>query len=305
MDSEDFDYDFWRISEYDAEYWRLSESLSVTVAAMLAAGIDPGSIEAVYPDNPKDGYFHRRGYGNSTKDYFHSSQFIAVFSAFRNAILEEKLRANITRLARGASYAWFGGEAIAEGPREDETELSYTALVRTDRTSLRTNAGTDLWDRYGKILVIKEPDWNQTSILVDDLKEWMLLRNFQPWFFFPEVKPEGFKDKEHERYSAKLAAAVSAWEAVQQPAPSRTVKQTLEKWLNENAAKFGLIDDDGRPLSTVVQTLSEVANWETRGGAPKTGSSKEDLLRKEPKPISNYEIVAPSFRPPDDTEIPF
>lgn len=303
MDSEDFD--FWRLSAYDAKYWRLSESLSVTNAAMLAADIDPGSMEAVTPDNPQDGHFHRRGTSNHTRNYIQSSQFIAVFSAIRNAILEEKLRANITRLARNASYVWSGGEAIAEGPIDEEAELSYTALVRTDGISLRTNAGNNIWELYGKILVIKEPDWSQTSILVDDLKEWMLSRSFQPTFFFPEIKPQGFKDKEHERYSAKLAAVVSAWDAVEQAAPNRTVKQTLEKWLNANAAQFGLIDDDGRPLSTVVQTLSEVANWETRGGAPKTGIVKSELHQKERKSIINFHQIEAPASPDEDTEIPF
>ncbi|PQV57861.1 hypothetical protein LX70_01670 [Defluviimonas denitrificans] len=299
------DDDFWRLYEHNADHWRLSESLSVTNAAMLAAGIDPGSTESTDPDAPHHGHFHRRGASNGVKNYTQSGSFIAVFSAIRNAILEDRIRANITHLARNASYVWYGSDAVPEAPRDDETEVPYTALFRTEGMSIKTNAGNRFWEQYSKIYIIKEPAWSQTTVMVEDLREWMASRNFLPPFFFPEVKPQEFMDKEHKRYSAKLAAAVSAWEAIQEAAPNRTVKQTLERWLNANAAAFGLIDDDGRPRSTVVESLSEVANWETRGGAPKTSAPKDEIQQVERKPISNFHaLIAPSM-PPDDSEIPF
>ncbi len=289
----------------DIDFWRLNDSLSVTNAAMLAADIDPGKNELTEQSLPDDGFFHIRGESNHVNHYFHSSRFIAVFSAIRNAILEDRLSANITRLARDASYRWFGGEDFAEKPGEHEAELTYNALLRTEGTSLKSNVERSGWGTYGTILFIKEPDWSQTTIRVDDLKDWMAARNFRPPFFFPETKPQGFRDKEHERYSAKLAAAVSAWESVEQADPSRTVKQTLEKWLNANASVFGFIDDEGKPQSTVVQSLSEVANWETRGGAPRSGNSVKKPQAVERKPIENFTVQIQNTNPDDSEEVPF
>jgi len=298
------DDDYWRLYESDAVYWRLSEHLSVTNAAMLAAGIDPGTMELATPDAPQRGYFHLRESSNKSTNYFHSGSYVAVFSAIRNAILEDKLRANITHLARNAPFT-YEGDAYAETPQEHEAEIQYTMLFRTGNAIIKTNAVNEDWGRYRKLYIVKEPDWNQTTVAVDDLKEWMANKNFRPTFFFPEVKPQEFKDTEHTRYSAKLAAAVSAWESVQAAEPRRTVKQTLVKWLNANAATFGLIDEDGKPLSTVVQSLSEVANWETGGGAPRTDPLRGEPPKIEREAIENFAPLDGPLPSSDDPEIPF
>lgn len=50
----------------------------------------------------------------------------------------------------------------------------------------------------------------------------------------------------------------------------KTPKQALEKWLRENAADFGLTDEDGSPVNLAIEECSKVANWKLDGGPPKT-----------------------------------
>lgn len=78
-----------------------------------------------------------------------------------------------------------------------------------------------------------------------------------------EVATAPYLQSGHPRYAAKLAAAVRAWEAVVEPAPGTTIKQSLERWLAENAERFAL-------SGNAIVECSAVANWNQRGGAPKT-----------------------------------
>nr|WP_275064849.1 MULTISPECIES: hypothetical protein [Bartonella] len=96
--------------------------------------------------------------------------------------------------------------------------------------------------------------------------------------FFPEDDSRDAKDKKyafqdpmHPHYVPKLAAAVAAWEAVSEAAPSKTVKQTLAEWLRQNADQYDLRNKKtGELKEDVIEQVSSVANWQTKGGAPKT-----------------------------------
>lgn len=83
------------------------------------------------------------------------------------------------------------------------------------------------------------------------------------------VKPE-YMDPLHPRYAPKLAASVSSWVAYE-PEPRKSPKQSLAKWLKDNSEKFQ--SKDGRPLSG-FDDLAAIANWSTKGGAPKTPTKK-------------------------------
>ncbi|MEP3333512.1 hypothetical protein [Sedimentitalea sp.] len=198
----------------DIDYWRLSDVLSVTDAAMLGADINPGEWEATWPSNPQDGHFHKRGTGNHTNNYFDSPKFIAVFSAIRNAILADTLPANLAKRTRAAPYHWYDGMAVEMPPEDDEDGISYEALLKLGGGSFRTNAHDTDFGTYQTLLFLKEPDWSQSTVAVDDLKDWMKKKNFLPPFFFPAGSTEGFRNREHPRYSPKLACAAAAWEAV-------------------------------------------------------------------------------------------
>lgn len=138
-------------------------------------------------------------------------------------------------------------------------------LLAVNSESLRVYS----WD-YG--------DESQTTVKVEDLEEWLFLRDFYPAFFFPEnvsrdVKDQkyAFQDPTHPRYAPKLAAIVAAWEAVSEAKGGKSVKATLAEWLRQNADQYGLRNkENGELKEDVIEKLASVANWEPTGGAPKT-----------------------------------
>ena len=104
---------------------------------------------------------------------------------------------------------------------------------------------------------------------------WLKLRGFTIGFFFPEpqqTKPD-YLNPQHERYSPKLAAAIGAWETISGNSALRankTVKQALVIWLRQNGNKFGLTKEDGNPNEQGIEEVAKIANWDAKGGAPKT-----------------------------------
>jgi hypothetical protein len=113
-------------------------------------------------------------------------------------------------------------------------------------------------------------DLNESRVKVESLRRWLELRGLKSGFFFPDVNDvPDYLDRKHPRYAPKLAAAVSAWKAVSDPA-GKHPKQALAKWLREHAAEFGLSDDEGKPNETGIEETAKVANWQPGGGAPRT-----------------------------------
>ncbi|NOX94635.1 MAG: hypothetical protein GXP04_05920 [Alphaproteobacteria bacterium] len=124
----------------------------------------------------------------------------------------------------------------------------------------------------------------QSFVDVDSLKAWLTSKNVtRHFFFFPESNVSEYLDKGHTRYSAKLAAAVTAWNWLDDKSKleGKTPKQAVQKWLRKHAAEYGICDDDGKPNESVVASISQIVNWQTKGGAPRT-PSKEST---EEKPI--------------------
>jgi len=122
-------------------------------------------------------------------------------------------------------------------------------------------------------------DENKDSILiqvstveVESLKEWLLSRGFRKGFFFPKpINATDYLDSNNPRYAPKLALAVEAWLAVTD-AGKKSPKQALEKWIRENASRFGLVDEVGKPIEIAVEECSKVANWKPSGGAPSSNT---------------------------------
>lgn len=116
-------------------------------------------------------------------------------------------------------------------------------------------------------------DLKLSVVNVADLKLWLADRGLTTGFFFPKkVDGAEFLDPDHDRYSQKLAATISAWRAMDNGGmlKGKTPKQSLEKWLRLNADKFGLCDEDGKPNEKGIEECAKVANWMHKGGAPKT-----------------------------------
>ena len=122
------------------------------------------------------------------------------------------------------------------------------------------------------------PDCGLTTINVQDLRDWLISHGILTGFFFPNASDDrpDYLDPNHPRFAPKLAAAIRAWQAMEDKTrlKGKTPKQGIEKWLRENAAQFALTKDDGNPNNDAIEQLAKVANWEPGGGAPKTPSSK-------------------------------
>ena len=117
-------------------------------------------------------------------------------------------------------------------------------------------------------------DLDTSIVEVESLITWLRSRGFSTGYFFSEdPEQHGLKDASHARYAPKLAAAVEAWESYdEESTASGTAKQKLAKWLRLHAADYGLTDDEGKPRETVIDQLATIANWATKGGAPKAES---------------------------------
>lgn len=128
-------------------------------------------------------------------------------------------------------------------------------------------------------------DFHQSWVETESLRDWLAERGYPSVFFSigqVESTP-GYLDADHSRYAPKLAAAVEAWERVDaKDGTAGTPKQKLQRWLRLNAARFGLVDDDGKPTESVIEEIAKIANWARGGGAPR--------LKKDSGPDFDDEI---------------
>ena len=228
------------------DYWRLCDELSVVHAALLIVGCDPGSED---------------GYAENWQPHEYPKGYLAAKSGLTAAILAGRLPATIRRAA------WERG--WDEEPAEGE---AFTKNVRVHERDAQ--AGEAAGARAGLVargvIFRAQPDWKMTTVLVDDLRDWLASRGIKTGFFFPKA-PDApdYLDPANPRYAPKLAAAVQAWRAVTDPG-GKHPKQGLLKWLREHAAEFWLSDDEGNPNEQGIEECAKVANWQPGGGAPKT-----------------------------------
>lgn len=89
---------------------------------------------------------------------------------------------------------------------------------------------------------------------------------------------------------------MKAWLATQSDEDLRGKhpKQALLKSLRESAAEFGLTDDEGKPMETTIGDIAKIANWQQKGGAPKT-----------PGQDAGESIVTETTPENDESGIPF
>jgi hypothetical protein len=128
------------------------------------------------------------------------------------------------------------------------------------------------------------PDWHGSLIEVKDLREWLVQRGIESEFFFPDGLPNpDYLNPSDPFFSPKLYAAIAAWMAIK---ADRTLirgsaKKALTTWLKTNAAQHGLLKEDGEPNIEAIEYIAKVANWDTKGGAPKTPAKPTHPLRKK------------------------
>jgi hypothetical protein len=154
-------------------------------------------------------------------------------------------------------------------------DAAKAALMNAINGKRLVASAIDLVDLDGNS---RGPDWRHTTIMVEDLRAWLRSRGIKTGFFLPapEAGPD-YLSAFHPNYSAKLAAAIEAWKAVSADAELRrgkSVKQALIVWLRQHANEFGLTKEDGNPNEQGIEDVAKIANWDTRGGAPKTPGSE-------------------------------
>ena len=139
-----------------------------------------------------------------------------------------------------------------------------------------TEYDEDTGEKYAPCRETSVIDLDETIITVENLKNWLLGRGFKAGFFFPTSLPD-YLDKTHLHYSPKLAAAISVWEAVTSNTSlmrAKSPKQAMMIWLRINAQNYGLSKEDGNPNEQGVEEIAKIANWDSKGGAPKTPPRK-------------------------------
>jgi len=139
-------------------------------------------------------------------------------------------------------------------------------------------------------------DWCKVTINREDLIDWLIRRGVTPEFFADEIQARktarmdagavstvptilnppvqhqripAYLNPEHPRYAPKLAAAIRAWEAVEDP-KGKHPAQAIREWLTRNAKELGLLKDGGELNKSAIDDIAKIANWQPKGGAPKT-----------------------------------
>lgn len=238
--------------------WRIADPLTVQQAAALIAGYDPNWVRF----GPSGSWLEDR---HGLTDLDETGSIDVAMVALTNAINARKLKATIRRTAweRGWDEEPSNGERFESKVRLHETDVMEAWMDDLD---------PEYVTRRGVIYRVS-PDWSLTTVARADLIEWLEGHGFRPSFFFPTATNDpDYLDPKNPRYAPKLAAAVRAWQAVTNTG-GKSPRQALEKWIREHAAQFGLTNDDGMPTKTAVEEIAKVANWNDKGGAPKTPSN--------------------------------
>jgi hypothetical protein len=122
-------------------------------------------------------------------------------------------------------------------------------------------------------------DWQNTTIDVESLCEWLRLRNYRDGFFIGGTgEIDKLADETGKFYAPKLAAAVRAWNEVTADPDAlngKSPKRALEIWLRKHSNEYGLTNKDGNPNELGIEEICKVANWKPAGGASPTPSGKE------------------------------
>jgi hypothetical protein len=236
------------------EGWKLHCSCSVQEAAALIAGYEPNKF--YFSD---DTHLHQKdvfleisndSIAAGVEHKSHCEEAIkvkVVYSALKNSIKDKTLNAKLGYLT------YSGYEMRLKNADLDDKNLPLDPIKK---------------DEFFLNSII---DWSETTVTYEDLKQWMLSKNFtsSEFFFGKQANTPDYLNPNHPRYTKKLAATVTAWQSVTD-AKGKSPKDALKKWLREHAAEYGLTDDEGKLQETVIEELGKVANWKPEGGASLT-----------------------------------
>ncbi len=236
--------------------WRLVDPIGVQDAAALIAGFEPKSVRF----NGRQGAWFEDESGSTSNENIRWVE--TALTALINAIMDGKLKAKVVHDSRPVT----NGDRMA---LIDFMELNdIYASVSLDAVA---ENGESL-SSCGEYFIRDEINWEKSTVERESLIDWLYSKGVTEGFFFPSTSQRtgpDYLDPSHPRYAPKLAAAVLAWESFSE-IPGKTPKQVLSRWLYENASRFGMTDDEGKPRDKAIDDLAAIPNWQTTGGAPKT-----------------------------------
>lgn len=229
------------------DIWKLSFDYSVIDAAILITGNDP------------DNYYENRE-GEMVKST-HYEGYEAALNFIKRAIITNKLNAIISFKIDNTNR------------NSDYNDLK--AIISTKDAIEITDGSRNIFKMINwkstNFSIWVEPDWENTLVSKDDIKELLSSQGVYPPFFFPNGDPSDLSNSSGPRYSPKLDCAVAAWNSYRDFGRSLSVKEQIRKWVNDNGALYNLINDQGDVPAKTSEDIATIVNWDTKGGAPKTG----------------------------------
>lgn len=155
-------------------------------------------------------------------------------------------------------------------------EAAKTAIINALRRQKISGSLVHEFDIDGNIIGDYPDSFDPMAshVEVESLREWLASRGIRTGFFFPaRADTPGYLDPKHPRYSAKLAAAVRAWMAMEDEnlLRGKAPRDAISSWLESRYQELGLVwnEDINR---TGIEEVAKVVNWKPTGGAPKTPS---------------------------------
>lgn len=233
--------------------WNLASSYTVSQAAALVAGFDPNSIK--YGDNGQPIYLGVPSYAECSNDAKERIDNIfkwvqTAFSALINSINDNTLNA---QLKYDAFPRYVGG---------------LDNLYYNDDKKIVTESISD--EEY---LVTPVPNWSVTLVTRADLKQWLENNGITTGFLFQKMVDDtpDYLNPNHRRYSEALAAAVKAWQAMEDEnllLGKSSPKSAMIDWLTSRYKELGLTYENKISIKAIKECAT-VANW-SKGGAPIT-----------------------------------
>lgn len=236
--------------------WALNDPLTVEQAAALIAGEEPNAVvfsdaKAWHFENPETGHTESVGI----------SRVQTAYKALISAIMVGKLKAKVMHDSR---------------PFNDDDQRNLIDLMECgEYFNVGQQHVAEEGEKYLNGYFVKEkPNWATSLVGVDDLKNWLISRNMKTGFFFEsKEKVSDYLDRAHPRFSAKLAAAINVWEAMDDEnlLNGKSPKTAMTEWLTSRYKELGLVHN-GKISNNAIENVVAVVNWQTTGGAPKTPS---------------------------------
>jgi hypothetical protein len=235
------------------DYWRLCEELNIVQAALLVVGENADCAQDI------------EGHKLERRPVGYEAAKTAICAGLKNYMYYEKEVNELERQTQNMRVDYANAPDLLF---DNDDQLSHL-LSRSIQGSITKEYEFDINGNHVGY-VDNTIDFYKSTVNVESLKQWLKVKGFTSGFFFPEpIMTMDFLDRSNARYAPKLAAAVSAWQAVTH-AGKKSPKQALDKWLREHAVEFGLTNDDGKPIEQAIEECSKVANWNARGGATRT-----------------------------------